>query len=84
MTAIEDGSNTGEVEEVDVDDEVGAWRSPESTSMKTRLARASARGGGPPARADAAGGTQRRSGGGGARRCGGSGTTLRGRAAAVD
>ena len=75
-TAIEDGSTTGEVEEVDVDDEVGAWRSPESTSTTTRLARASARGGGPPARADAAGGTQRRSGGG-ARRCGGGGTTMR-------
>ena len=43
---IEDGSTTGEVEEVDADDEVGTWRSPESTSMTTRLARASARGGG--------------------------------------
>ena len=63
-TAIEDGSTTGEVEEVD-DDKVGAWRSPESTSTTTRLVRASARGGGPPVRADAAGGTQRRSGGGG-------------------
>ena len=56
-TAIEDGSTTGEVEEVDDDDKVGVWRSPESTSTTTRLARASARGGGPPARADAAGGT---------------------------
>ena len=62
-TAIEDGSTTREVEEVD---EVGAWRSPESTSTTTRLVWASARGGGPPVRADAAGGTQRRSGGGSA------------------
>ena len=58
-TAIEDGSTTGEVEEVDDDDEVGTWRSPESTSTTTKLARASACGGGPPVWADAAGGTQR-------------------------